>query len=295
MERTIILKIKTKKQEKIYSNRNNNPISIDFLIYKTINIQNLQNATFKIYNLSKSDLNDLLAISFNKRYINKYENGAIIELYTGYDNDISLLFQGDLYTAIPKGITDKCLVISAKSCYYKTLELVSLSFNTETSFKNILEILANKLDIKLIYNSTRNKTIYNYTYNGNLQGALNQLTYLNKDVNIFYDNGVLYCNDINSENIYLLEVGKGIIGEPEKSISFLTLKILLNTKIRCGDWFRFEDNRLVDYDKKSGEGFYKYMNGVYRIWYLTHTGGSRLNDFYTEITAIKKGGVDIKN
>ena len=265
INRVCYIELETKKYTKKIEN-----IDFNFNIKKSLG--SFQNeATIGIYNLSKEDVNYLNSFNpFNREYVNTKK---LIRVYAGYrETGYGLIFQGDIWSAIPSGMPDTILNIKAKSNYSKSLEIIPINFYN-ISTKAIATNIANMLNLSLQWKASKTKIINQFNYTGSKSKLIEKFNEL--------DNIIMYCNDKNlividknekkTNTKYAIEVNmnSGMIGEPEPNCFGVKVKTLLNPNVKCGDWINLKSN------------IQPYINGYYQVFSLENTGQARGNDFYS--------------
>lgn len=97
------------------------------------------------------------------------------------------------------------------------------------------------------------------------------------------------------ENIYT-----GLVGSIEQTIQGMRFKCLLNPRLSLQSRVKLNNNDIIKSERSfnsMNSGFTVFSkfdtDGLYKIIYLTHKGGTRNNDWFTEVTAISLSTTNI--
>lgn len=242
--------------------------------------------TIDIYNLNREDL-QFLTTSVSKWM----SEPTLIQLYAGYDDDIDLLFGGQIMEAPPYGYPDlslhlRCLpsatymtkTIDIQKSNLKLVDLIDYTSSVTGYPVNIPAQLRRA-------NETLNKKIDNFSYTGsvyNLMDKIQQMcggfTINGKSVflSTMNDNTYVWTPE-NNQKGEMLKVSEksGMIGVPSLSAYGVDVKILMNTKIHTGDTIYLESVRVPQ------------ANGKYYVTQITHEGELRGNAWYTTLNCTR--------
>ena len=110
-----------------------------------------------------------------------------VRLYAGYDDDVGLIFEGDITSAAP--ITeppDVWMQIEATNGFFDNNRVVSKTIKDKTPIKNIAEQIANWLKVPLQWMATTNKVINLFSASGSAGQFIRKLNNLG-DILAFKD------------------------------------------------------------------------------------------------------------
>ena len=238
--------------------------------------------SIEIYNLNRKDLEFLTtsaAVWLEKR--------SLIQLYAGYDDDVRLLFSGQILDAPPSGNPDVSLSIKGISDMKWMTENVQLSMEETTIYellKKASDIMGYPLNLPegmKADNEWLNTRIDNFSYTGTPMGLLSRIqaecggfsleekTY----VVSCYNNQIYVWDTIDRRNVPKLLISKktGMVGYPHPTGVGVNVKMLLNPNIKCGDIVHLESERVP------------MCNGDYYVVAITHEGELRANSYYTTL------------
>ena len=249
-------------------------LNVKFTIKKSANAV-MNKAEIGIANLSMERVYNLT--TFMSPYLNA-EKRKLVQIYAGYvknaDDEVPLIFQGEITRALPTMPPDVWLNCEARSGFYNNQNVVSVSLNGATTVRDICANAARELGLQLNYTAMVNKAVEGFSHGG---GGTNMLARINElgGVIAFEDDGVLKVLDADkpetSDYIRVLNRHSGLIGIPQPDSMGLKMKMLLDPTFKVGDRIELESEMLPK------------ANGVYWCYALTHSGSLRDTDFYTEI------------
>lgn len=272
-KRKVIVKIETADGQRARFDG----LDVKFTIKKSANAV-MNRAEISIANLSMERVYNLT--TFMSPFLNEAKRKTA-QIHAGYvkntgDEDVPLIFQGEITRALPSMPPDVWLNCEARSGFYNNQNVVSLSLNGQTTVKDICAKAARELGLKLNYTATTNKSVAGFSHSG---GATNMLERINElgGVIAFEDDGELKVMDVDkpetSDYVRVLNRHSGLIGIPQPDNMGLKMKMLLDPTFKVGDRVELESEML------------KKANGVYWCYALTHSGSLRDTEFYTEIEA----------
>ena len=201
-----------------------------------------------------------------------------VRLYAGYDDDVGLIFEGDITSAAP--ITeppDVWMQIEATNGFFDNNRVVSKTIKDKTPIKNVAEQVANWLKVPLQWMSTTTKIINLFSASGSAGQFIRKLNNLG-DILAFKDEEGLIVLDLkNPKRKTTTEVSKntGMIGIPKADNNGIRVDVLLNHHLKLGQSIDLKSELIPS------------INGKYWIYGLTHSGSLRDNEFITSILCRK--------
>ena len=235
-------------------------------------------AKISIANLSREDVEYLT--TYTSPYVDQSKKKRI-NVFAGYESTgVGMIFSGDIYSALPEGLPDTWLNIEAKTEYFNQQNIITLS-QSKINTKGIAQIVANQLDLALIWRSKSEKFIDAFNFTGAKTKLLNRLNQLD-NFTAFVDNGSLLVIDINEQPpqtsttkqkgfIKLINAESGMIGIPQPDEHGVKIKVLLDPAVNLGDWFKLGSKRLP------------IVNGFYQVYEMTYDFATREPQYYLEI------------
>lgn len=246
-------------------------ISTRFRIEKYMNAV-MNKATIQLANLAREDIEYLTTFTSWAFAIEKRKR---IRLFAGYENqNVGLIFDGDITKATPTMPPDIWLECEALSGFYDNQNVLSISIAQETSLRSICEEAAQQLGLSLKFYSENQKTIDGFTYCG---GARNILYKINDlfQVCAYEENRKLYVRDLYPTSKYvnakLISENSGLIGIPQPGPMGVDLTVLLDPTIELGAPIQLKSRRIPAAD------------GIYYPYAMIYEGASRENPFYTHL------------
>lgn len=247
-----------------------NNLKIDFSIEKSTGGLG-ESAEITLTGLNIEDIN----------YLTKtisYENiGAIknnkIQISGGYDNNLSLLYVGNLTEAIPNLLSsDYQINIKAISNYMaKETKKYTPTSLKDATLKQVCTEISNLIGYKLIFEAS-DKKIGDYSFYGDPLHQLNSLRVYN--IEAYTSDEVLYITDNdkpNSSFAVLISGESGLIGSPAPFFKGVKITTLLNPSFSIGGTFILKAQKL------------SVLNGTYKIYTLKHKGSNRSKDWISEV------------
>jgi len=231
-------------------------------------------ASISICNLNRDDLAYLTTFTSQWLAMTKRKR---IRLYAGYsDTQVGMIFDGDIYNAIPTDPPDIWMDCTARSGNYESTQVFTQSVFSPTPIKSIFETAAGNMGLAPEWRSTSAKKISKYSFSGNNTAYIDALTKLD-DILVFEENGNLVCVDkfapVRDGKIRLISEKTGMVGIPKIDYIGIEAKMFLDTRIRRGDTVQLESNRMPS------------ANGLYYVYHINHEGQLRGQNFYTTIKA----------
>lgn len=240
-------------------------------------------AKISIANLSREDVEYLT--TYTSPYVDQSKKKRI-NVFAGYESTgVGMIFSGDIYSALPEGLPDTWLNIEAKTEYFNQQNIITLS-QSKMNTKSIASIIANQLNLALVWRSKSEKFIDAFNFTGAKTKLLNRLNQLD-NFTAFVDNGSLLVIDSNEQPpetsstkktgyIKLINADSGMIGIPQPDEHGVKIKVLLDPAVNLGDWFKLESERLP------------IVNGFYQVYEMTYDFATREPQYYLEILGQNK-------
>ena len=235
-------------------------------------------AKIAIANLSREDVEYLT--TYTSPYIDQSKKKRI-NVFAGYESTgVGMIFSGDIYSALPEGLPDTWLNIEAKTEYFNQQNIITMS-QAKMNTKSIATIVANQLNLALVWRSKSQKFIDAFNFTGAKTKLLSRLNQLD-NFTAFVDNGSLLVIDNNEQPpetsttkkegyIKLINGDSGLIGLPQPDEHGVKIKVLLDPAVNLGDWFKLESQRLP------------IVNGYYQVYEMTYDFATREPQYYLEI------------
>ena len=187
----------------------------------------------KITNLDKATRDYLLTETtpFNKNKTRKLLTVEAGRVSTGY----SLVFAGDITSAIPSQPPDIMLTLKAKTGDFAKGLIIASSQPGAVPLRNIATRVAQDLALSLVFEAT-DRLISNYSFTG---GALKQVEHLGAmgHVNAYVDDKALVVKNYNApltRTVRELNVDTGMIGIPEFTEHGVKVKMLFDGQTVSG-------------------------------------------------------------
>lgn len=227
----------------------------------------MNEAQIAIDGLTTEDINYLTTI-------NTFQNGQQqrkkIRITSGYEDNASLIFSGEIKEALPTSPPDRTLQITAYSGQNaKLLPLNKVAKNTTSS--QVAQEIASDIGLTLVNNAkTVNITsFYSVGVGYDAIEALNRI----KGITAFVDDEKLYLynSDYSGSRTAIFSIESGLIGQPQVTTYGCDITVLMYPKLKSGDIFEVKSSTIP------------LANGLYQAMKLTHAGQSRGNDWYTKI------------
>jgi len=228
-----------------------------------------------VANLTMEDVVNITTIVGTYTNVKKRKK---VRLYAGYDDDVGLIFEGDITSAAP--ITeppDVWMQIEATNGFFDNNRVVSKTIKDKTPIKNVAEQIANWLKVPLQWMATTNKVINLFSASGSAGQFIRKLNNLG-DILAFKDEEGLIILDLkNPKRKTTTEVSKntGMIGIPKADNNGIRVDVLLNHHLKLGQTIDLKSELIPS------------INGKYWIYGLTHSGSLRDNEFVTSILCRK--------
>lgn len=188
---------------------------------------------------------------------------------------MSLVFEGDITSAVGSQPPDITLSIKAKTANFQKGNVISRS-KSQTKLSNIAEGVAKDLGLRLDYQA-KDKNIANYSHSG---AALKQVDRLGTTgaVNAYINNGTLVVKDYNiplKARTRVLNIDTGMIGIPEFTEQGIKVKMLFDNQTDLG--YGLDVQSIMN----------PAANGVYSVYKLQFELSSRDTPFYLIAEAVR--------
>lgn len=235
-------------------------------------------AKISIANLAREDVEYLT--TYTSPYVDQSKKKRI-NVFAGYESTgVGMIFSGDIYSALPEGLPDTWLNIEAKTEYFNQQNIITLS-QSKMNTKSIAQVVANQLDLVLVWRSKSEKFIDAFNFTGAKTKLLNRLNQLDS-FTAFVDNGSLLVIDSSEQPpetsnqkrqgyVKVINGDSGLIGLPQPDEHGVKIKVLLDPSVNLGDWFKLESQRLP------------IVNAFYQVYEMTYDFATREPQYYLEI------------
>ena len=249
-----------------------------------------QFSTIVIYNLSPQSENTIITEGFR------------VTIEAGYEgSQYGLIFDGDVVQTIRNkedGTTYTLTLVAADSDRWMSYSTLNFSMVRGQNSRAIVENCASKATIPTELGNisdslstsklTRGKVIFGLTrdYIRQIAQSENATAYIEGGkINI------VKADDIPEGEILDLSSESGLIGVPAQADYGVTIKCLLNPRIKI-DSLVHVDNSLVRAQQfEQGQQVYALdSDGIYKVIQITYSGDTRGNDWYTEVETVTQAG-----
>ena len=239
-------------------------------------------ATIDVYNLNRDDLEFL---STTVKTLAQKQN--LIQLYAGYDNNVQLLFSGQVFEATPQGYPDVVLKIRGLS----DMKWQGVNLELQKSDFKVIDLIdrAGKemgyqvnIDSGLRGNNPLlNKEIKDWSFTGSpmellekVQDMVGGISADPQTVAINISNGQINVwspSVQNQEKKLVISKKTGMIGLPRPTGTGCSVTILMNNGITTGDLVSVKSERV------------KILSGDYYVMGITHEGELRGRNWYSTL------------
>lgn len=232
-------------------------------------------ARISICNLATSDIEYLTTYMSPWVEIQKRKK---IQLWAGYEDNLGLLFSGDILKALPTMPPDIWLDCEALGGYYNNLITASFTLQGPITLSEVCTVVSQKLGVPFINEaseSVSNHSIDGFCHTGGLTNAVKKINDLGIGC-VWVEDEILHMADNEpkqpaNKGVRLLTEQSGMIGLPEPGPVGLDVTMLLDPSIKLGDPIEVRSTRMPS------------INGVYYPYSLEHTGELRGNAWYTKL------------
>jgi len=225
--------------------------------------------SIKIYNLSKT----------TQALIK--DEGVLVELYAGYNDDIGLIFRGDIREVhhVKKSENTITTITAGDGDNALTKSVVNITLPANSSLVEYIKSLVSRLDgIKVGAIVGIDGLEGNYTATTFVGSVRTELDRLAKKYDFSYtiDNHIfnLVRNGKHTGMSEVISVESGMLDAPIATEKGVIVRCLLNNNLKINDLFRLESNML----KRN-----------YRIDELEIKGDTHGSDWYSEIKGVRLG------
>jgi hypothetical protein len=243
-----------------------------------------------IYNLSAQTENAII------------KEGDRVTLEAGYEgSQYGLIFDGNVVQYIrdkPDGATYSLTLVAADSDAWMNYSVSNFSIVRGQNARSIAENLANKASIPIQLGNisdslstsqlTRGKVVFGLT-----RDYLKQIA-KSENATAFVDDGKVHlfkADDMPDGEIIDLSPESGLIGVPAQTEYGITIRSLLNPRIKLTSLVHVTNNLIKNQEYNQGQIPYSLDNdGIYRVIKVTYMGDTRGQDWYTEVETITQSG-----
>lgn len=231
-----------------------------------------------VANLTMEDVVNITTIAGTYTNVKKRKK---VRLLAGYDDDVGLIFEGDITMAAP--VTeppDVWLQIEAKQGFFDNNRVVSKVIKDKTPIKEIAEQISNWLETPLQWIAEANKVVNLFAASGSAGQFLRKLNMMG-DIFAFRDEDGLIVLDAKSPNrgqTTVVSKDTGMIGIPKADNNGIRIDVLLNHHLKLGQTIDLKSELISS------------LNGRYWIYGITHSGSLRDNEYVTTLLCRKHGG-----
>jgi len=236
----------------------------------------------EVYNLNRKDL-EFLTTSASTWL----DRSALIQLWAGYDDNVRMLFSGQILEAPPNGNPDVALTIKGLSDMQWFTENIQVNMS-ETTLLGLINKASEAMGYVVnIPEETRNQNVWlntrieNFSYTGTPMGLMAKIQAMcggfAVDKRAFvlsvYNNEVFLWDGVVPRGRKKLLVSKktGMVGYPHPTGVGVNIKMLLNPTVKCGDIIQLKSDRVP------------ICNGDYFVTAIKHEGELRGGRFYTTL------------
>lgn len=232
----------------------------------------MNSANIGICNLARADIEYLT--TFSSQFI-ALEQRKRIRLFAGYDDDVPLIFDGDIVEALPTDPPDVWLETKALSGYYNNKTQTTKSYNGAIGIKNLCQDYAAVNGLGLNDESTGSRVLSGFEFTGDKYKVFSELNNIG-DVTVWEEDGILNVIDKNAvrktrDEIIISEESSAMIGIPHIDNIGAEVSMLFNNRVVLGGVARLETKRIPS------------ASGRYMIYEYSHVGSLRETDFYTKL------------
>lgn len=239
-------------------------------------------ANIEVYNLNRKDLEFL---STTVKTLQQKQN--LVQVYAGYEDDVKLLFSGQVFEASPEGYPDVVLKIRGLS----DMKFWGVNLELQKSEFKIIDLIdrAGKemgypvnVDSQLRANNPLlNKTVKDWSYTGSPMGLIEKVQEMlggitadpqTVAVNVVNGQINVWSPSVeNRERKLVISKESGMIGMPRPTGTGCNVTILMNNGIKTGDLVTIKSERVP------------VLNGDYYVMGITHDGELRGKSWYSTL------------
>lgn len=231
------------------------PINIEFDCEKSLESSGNNRLSLKIYNLNETKRESLQKDKDAKKYIQ-------VKLLFGYENNLKLVFQGNVETAsVERSGANLMLILECFDGLADTKH--SYTSGTATSKREAVDkILKTMPNTKIGKITEQNKIFRPKVLMGNAYEELKKLTKLDEEM--FIDDEKLYIikkDEVTDDYAVVIDAETGLIDIPKKQEEFVECSTVLNPAIKLGG--------VVKLDSL----YAPHLNGEYKVQTISFSGG----------------------
>lgn len=249
-----------------------------------------QFSTVAIYNLSPQTENAII------------REGDRVVLEAGYEgSQYGVIFDGNVVQCIRNkedGTTFTLTLVAADGDMLMNYSLLNFSMVKGQNSRNVIENCASKATITAELGNisatlsrsqlTRGKVVFGLTRDYLRQVAQSE------NATLYVEDGkinLIKAEDVPVGEIIELSPESGLIGVPVQNNYGVTIRCLLNPKIKINSMVHVDNSLVRNQQFEQGQVVYSLDNdGIYRVVQLTHLGDTRGNDWYTELETVTQSG-----
>jgi hypothetical protein len=218
----------------------------------------------------------------------KPRENRYIRLYAGYNDgskQATQIFSGNVIHSTVSTPPDIWVDMECIAAFPATTKNYSISYDGNFPASSIIFNVCQEMGLGFIpLASEDGRTFANFSFNGSGFELIKKLYHLRiEDWVLWYDGFNIYTADrkathLTAEksidgghaNLWEINSKNGMIGIPKFDIPYSSVRTLLNSMARAGDYANIISE------------MYPKGNGLYRIIEVVHSGELRGNDFYTD-------------
>lgn len=232
-------------------------------------------AKIQLYNLSLD----------SRSYLEK--TNEIIRLEAGYEDEIGIIFMGDILKNGVRHERNGGDIITTVMCGDGQKSIVDayvdISMGKGTTCQQIVTAAVNKLkeyglSVRIISGDLSKQFLQGKTYSGSVRQLLDEVTAFcglkwscqNNSIQIYPKEGT------PASSVFLISSESGLIGLPSKGENGIIFRCLLNAQLIPQNFIQLQTKQTTG-------------TGTYKIISVHHVGDSREGDWYTEIEGEAQG------
>jgi hypothetical protein len=235
-------------------------------------------ANIEIIGLRREDIS-LLATSANQFDANYIQNR--IDIVAGYQLNYGRIFSGNIIEANAEMNNPNYSVkIKAVSSFFESLDVpLPLPFEGKTNILDIVNKIANKLNIPLNNSLKNTYFVENYSYSDSITEHIRRLSAI-ADIDLYQSNGELFIKEksqpLNLKS-FLVSWKSNLVGSPSPNPTGCDATIRLNPSIKTGQTVKIESIKHSELNAND-----------YVLMTLHHSGDTRGNNWNTHLKLIKQ-------
>jgi hypothetical protein len=260
-----------------------------FKIIKTF-VQQLNYSEITIYNLAAETENSII------------KEGSRVVVEAGYEGEqYGIIYDGDVIQAIrdkEDGVTYKLTLICLDGDRFYNDGFVSYAITRGQTARAIINQVVSKANVPSQLGNisqtlseaklTRGKVVF-----GLAKDYLRQIAKSENATFYIEDNmvNIIKATDLPQGQVIDLSPASGLIGVPAQSEYGVTIKCLLNPKIKINTLVHV-DNSLIREQRREINQFLRAIDsdGLYRVIKIAYTGDTRGDEWYANLETITQAG-----